>query len=101
MIRTLTDKAMLLLLFINLDGLGHPYREPPFSIICLSEKIWNVDAGVIIRGNVSIDADSSEVSSSESAGVGLGSSRGAATKAVVFWNRGLNELLEVHKGVLF
>ena len=47
-VRTLTDKATLLLLFINLDGSGHPYCKPPFSIVCLSEKVRNVEAGVVI-----------------------------------------------------
>ena len=35
---TLADKAMLLLLLISLDGLGHPYRESALSVICLTKK---------------------------------------------------------------
>ena len=35
-VRTLTDEAALPLLFINLDGPGHPYCESPFSIIHLT-----------------------------------------------------------------
>ena len=47
-VRTLTDKAALLLLFINLDGPGHPYCESPFSIIRFTEKVRNVEARVVI-----------------------------------------------------
>ena len=53
-VRALTDKAVLLLLFINLDRSGHPYHEPPFSIVCLTKEIRNVEAGVVIGGRVSI-----------------------------------------------
>ena len=38
-VRTLTDEAVLLLLFINLDGPGHPYCESPFSVIHLTKKV--------------------------------------------------------------
>ena len=37
-VRTLTDEAALLLLFINLDGPGHPYCESPFSVIRFTRK---------------------------------------------------------------
>ena len=47
-VRTLTDEAALLLLFINLDSPGHPYCESQFSIICLTEKVGNVEARVVI-----------------------------------------------------
>ena len=44
-VRTLTDEAALLLLFINLDG---HYCESPFSVICFTEKVGNVEARVVI-----------------------------------------------------
>ena len=49
-----TDKGVLLLLFINLDGPGHPYCESPFSVFRFTKKVRNVEARVVIWGNVSI-----------------------------------------------
>ena len=48
LVRTLADEITLLLLFINLDGPGHPYCESPLSIIHLTEIIGNVEAGVVL-----------------------------------------------------
>ena len=48
-----------------------------------------------------LEVDSSEASNPELTGVESDSSMGAATKAVVFWNHGLNVLLEAHRVVLF
>ena len=50
---------------------------------------------------LALEADSSEVSNPESTGVESDSSMGAATKAVVFWNHGLNTLFEACRVVLF
>ena len=80
MVRTLTDEAALLLLFINLDGPGHPYCESPFSIIHLTKKVGNVEWSSEARSAL----EASEAPSPESAGVESDSSMGAATKAIVF-----------------
>ena len=48
-----------------------------------------------------LEVNSSEVSNPESTGVESDSSLGAATKAMVFWNCGLNVLLEACGVVLF
>ena len=47
-IRTLADKAVLLLLLISLDSPGHPYCEYPFSVVCLTKKVRNVEARKVL-----------------------------------------------------